>query len=161
MSAALGKPDGVAVVGVFYEIDRESNPKLQDVIDSVSSVTKTTSTLDVNYALKLIDLFPNNLNNFYRYRGSLTTPPCTEKIIWIVLDKPAHIGYQQIEVYRNTQNDKERQPLVNNYRETQRTRARIIEASFDYQNSGSKSLKFTAFTACALMFAFVLNTVRL
>ena len=42
--------------------------------------TKKSSTIN----LALNSLMSNNLNDFWRYEGSLTTPPCTENVIWNV-----------------------------------------------------------------------------
>ena len=36
-----------------------------------------------------------NHESYYRYNGSLTTPPCTEGIQWYVLKKPGHIAAEQ------------------------------------------------------------------
>ena len=38
------------------------------------------------------DLLPADKSS-YRYHGSLTTPPCSENVHWIVLQKPVEISY--------------------------------------------------------------------
>ena len=37
---------------------------------------------------------------FYRYSGSLTTPPCTEGVRWLVLTTPIEMSIAQIEAFR-------------------------------------------------------------
>ena len=41
------------------------------------------------------DLLPAN-HAYYRYNGSLTTPPCTEGVRWLVIKKPVTASTQQI-----------------------------------------------------------------
>ena len=38
--------------------------------------------------LNLAALMGGNLANFWRYRGSLTNPPCTEGVVWTVFTTP-------------------------------------------------------------------------
>nr|HJX83773.1 carbonic anhydrase family protein [Candidatus Angelobacter sp.] len=45
-------------------------------------------------------LLPTN-KAFYRFTGSLTTPPCTPGVTWIVLKDPAEFSQRQIDEYRN------------------------------------------------------------
>lgn len=44
----------------------------------------------------LRDLLPASLGSYYRYAGSLTTPPCSEIVEWIVFRKPVPISYHQV-----------------------------------------------------------------
>lgn len=53
------------------------------------------------FALNPFDLMPQlqqaeEQRGFYTYAGSLTTPPCTERINWIVLKTPSEASPQQI-----------------------------------------------------------------
>ena len=48
--------------------------------------------------LSLIDLLPTNTHH-YTYSGSLTTPPCTEGVQWIVLKEPMHITQQDVDQF--------------------------------------------------------------
>lgn len=48
------------------------------------------SSLDVR------SMLPENLNHFFRYQGSLTTPPCYESILWTVFDTPITLSHNQV-----------------------------------------------------------------
>ncbi len=38
--------------------------------------------------LKLAELIPFGIKDYYRYSGSLTTPDCDEVVEWFVIDNP-------------------------------------------------------------------------
>ena len=40
-----------------------------------------------------------SMNSYYRYIGSLTTPPCTEGIIWNVFKTPINISSYQVSIF--------------------------------------------------------------
>lgn len=46
----------------------------------------------------LRDLLPASLGSYYRYTGSLTTPPCSEIVEWIVFRRPVPISYHQVDI---------------------------------------------------------------
>ena len=52
---------------------------------------KKVSDLIINAA----NLLPENTDNYYRYQGSLTTPPCSENVTWLVLKKTVTISRLQ------------------------------------------------------------------
>jgi carbonic anhydrase len=67
------------------------------------------------------DLLPQNDKEYYHYEGSLTTPPCSEKVQWYLLKTPKSASKEQIEKFRKYYTDNER-PL-------QKLHDRIIESN--------------------------------
>ncbi len=50
------------------------------------------------------ELLPEE-HSFYRYSGSLTTPPCSEVVLWSVFTQPIEMSIGQIRVLRNALGD--------------------------------------------------------
>uniref|UniRef100_A0A8C9THW4 protein-tyrosine-phosphatase n=1 Tax=Scleropages formosus TaxID=113540 RepID=A0A8C9THW4_SCLFO len=73
----------------------------------------------------LRDLLPSSLGSYYRYTGSLTTPPCSKVVEWIVFSRPVFLSYQQLEsfysIFTTEQQDhvKSVEYLRNNFRPQQ------------------------------------------
>jgi len=49
--------------------------------------------------IKLADMLPSNLG-YYAFEGSLTTPPCSEGVHWMVLKQPITLAPAQIKAFR-------------------------------------------------------------
>ncbi|MCB4761661.1 MAG: carbonic anhydrase family protein, partial [Sulfurovum sp.] len=45
-------------------------------------------------------LLPKN-KHYYRFNGSLTTPPCTEGVRWFVLKEPLVVSKEQIKKFHD------------------------------------------------------------
>lgn len=41
---------------------------------------------------------PQNLTNYYRYKGSLTTPGCTESVVWTVFENTIPLSRDQVRI---------------------------------------------------------------
>lgn len=52
----------------------------------------------VTQALDLNELLPTQ-RGYYTYMGSMTTPPCKEDVLWLVMREPVRLSRQQIEVF--------------------------------------------------------------
>ena len=48
--------------------------------------------------LNLNDLLPPE-RRYYTYMGSLTTPPCSEGVLWVVMQQPVQVSGAQIDIF--------------------------------------------------------------
>jgi carbonic anhydrase len=58
-------------------------------------------------------MFPKE-RDYYRFNGSLTTPPCSEGVLWLVLKRPATVSKAQVEQFSKSigfANNRPVQPL--------------------------------------------------
>ena len=87
-------PNGeVAYVAVMIQ-SAEENKALSDIFSEVPD--KPGDAVDVFGFFYEPDVFLPTDRTFYRYVGSLTTPPCTEGITWVVMQKPLFMSSAQI-----------------------------------------------------------------
>ncbi|XP_038903044.1 alpha carbonic anhydrase 1, chloroplastic [Benincasa hispida] len=110
----------LAVVGILLQIG-EADPLLADIHDKLVELANEScgSNEEAHIAVGGLDIkhLRKKTRKYFRYIGSLTTPPCTENVIWSVLGKVRTISQQQIEslkaplnpVYKN--NARPVQPL--------------------------------------------------
>ncbi|KAJ7001996.1 alpha carbonic anhydrase 7-like [Populus alba x Populus x berolinensis] len=91
----------IAVVGILYKIGRPDS-----FLSSVSSLTKqleyVAGTTERDTVVGVVD--PRNIKigsrKYYRYLGSLTTPPCTENVVWTVVKKVRTVTKEQVQLLR-------------------------------------------------------------
>ncbi|KAI3913502.1 hypothetical protein MKW98_003981 [Papaver atlanticum] len=97
----------VAVVAVLYRIcagcENSFLSMLEDAIRDISAGTeKKVSVGLVN---------PNDINvgcrEYYRYKGSLTTPPCSEGVIWTIKKQVMTVSKEQVISLRRAAHDGE------------------------------------------------------
>jgi len=86
----------LAVVAVLME-PGEPNPMIETVwtylpLDTSDRVSVPEGLIDMN------KLLPPD-QRYYQFIGSLTTPPCTEGVLWMVLKQPLRISQAQFRVF--------------------------------------------------------------
>jgi len=101
----------LAVVGVFLK-QGTANAELAQVFGNLPAVKGQEIILNNN--INLINLLPAN-RQYYTYTGSLTTPPCTQGVEWVILKTPLEISADQISAFTKLYNNDARpvQPLNN------------------------------------------------
>lgn len=92
------KEGNLAVVSVVFD-EGEANPVVGAAWEQMPKAEGGKKALPGN--VEATGLLPTN-RDYYRYNGSLTTPPCTEGVRWIVMKKPMTVSKQQIEVFQTT-----------------------------------------------------------
>lgn len=164
--ALQAKSNGVAVLAVFFQIERQNNIRLDEVVRLVYQVAERDVSGSVNpqNPIVLDGLLPDpyHRRRFYRYQGSLTTPPCTEGITWLVMHDSNLIGLDQINQLRRVRNVHKKELIGENYRHLQNLRGRIVEASFDsHRDSVASHTLSWAGLSVALMVSVVVGSGRL
>ncbi len=108
----------LAVVAALMDPGPE-NPFIQQVWNHLpllvnEPVAPESPLIDLN------QLLPAE-RGYFNYMGSLTTPPCSENVLWFVLQKPVNVSEEQIAVFSKI--------YPHNARPIQPTNARLIKES--------------------------------
>lgn len=97
-----------AVIGMLYNIGTENDflKIFDDRLPTQAGKTVIDDTVEINAA----DMFTDT-SSYYTYDGSLTTPPCSSIVTWIVLKTKAQLSEAQYQAFRRI--------LGNNFRPLQ------------------------------------------
>ncbi|MDJ0600730.1 MAG: carbonic anhydrase family protein [Crocosphaera sp.] len=87
----------IAVIAVFIEEGKE-NLTLAKIWENLSE-TEGIQPIE-GKQINAGDFLPKEMT-YYHYQGSLTTPPCSENVIWNVMRQPLEASAQQIEQFMN------------------------------------------------------------
>uniref|UniRef100_A0A182M0G1 Alpha-carbonic anhydrase domain-containing protein n=1 Tax=Anopheles culicifacies TaxID=139723 RepID=A0A182M0G1_9DIPT len=124
---AINHPDGLAVLGAVYEIGGDKvkpGAKWARPLPKIRTAG-TTITLEGREVFSLSSVAGGDWLRYYSYAGSLTTPPCSESVTWIVRDGTAPIAQKDLDELRNLR-DTNDQPLVDNFRPVQPLNGRTV-----------------------------------
>ncbi|XP_049909221.1 carbonic anhydrase 15 isoform X1 [Epinephelus moara] len=136
LTAALEDPTGLAVLGFFIDVVYADNVHFGLISQKLSSVAYKGQTTKVK-PFPLMNLLPkHNMSQYYRYYGSLTTPPCSQVVVWTLYEVPIYISWSQLAQFTSqifsTEEDAELvTPLQRNFRHIHPTFSRIVSASKD------------------------------
>ena len=106
-----GEDGKVLVVGVFVKGGKD-NVALEKIISELPKETGKEFAINGGY-INPYDLVPSS-QDYYSFRGSLTTPPCTEGLQWVVMATPITASPAQIMTMRKAalgENARPVQPL--------------------------------------------------
>lgn len=98
------------VVSVLYKEGKE-NKELKSIWSKMPA--KANKEVELSDDIDLNDFLPSN-QDYYNFQGSLTTPPCTEGVNWIVFKHQKTISKKQIKTFSDTlgfENARPVQPL--------------------------------------------------
>ncbi|XP_040889713.1 receptor-type tyrosine-protein phosphatase gamma [Toxotes jaculatrix] len=131
LSAAIKERRIIAAMAVFFELGQKDNPAVEPIIQGLKGVVHHEKETNLRSFI-LRDLLPSSVDSYYRYTGSLTTPPCSKVVEWIIFSRPVYLSHSQLEafysIFTTEQQDhvKSVEYLRNNFRPLQDLNSRKV-----------------------------------
>ncbi|XP_074556642.1 bifunctional monodehydroascorbate reductase and carbonic anhydrase nectarin-3-like [Curcuma longa] len=118
----------IAVIGVLFEYGGTPDPFLDKLCEALNEL-KVVNSVDVG------SIHPPRVGDeegYFRYVGSLTTPPCSEPVIWTVIKKVRSVKEDQVNRLRDLLHD------MDNARPTQPINGRHVNFSHPHPHGEQK-----------------------
>ena len=102
-------PDGhLAVIALMFA-EGESHPVIEALWASLPMDEGDTHALDIE--VDPLALLPEN-TDYYRSNGSLTPPPCSEGVWWLVMKQAVSVSVEQVEAFTHALHEPNNRPVL-------------------------------------------------
>nr|AAI36212.1 LOC100125091 protein [Xenopus tropicalis] len=88
----------IKALSILFKVGQEDNVHYNEIIDGVDNVHRFGTKVALGPFI-LSNLLPDYTDKYYTYNGSLTTPPCSETVEWIVFKDTVTISESQLEMF--------------------------------------------------------------
>ncbi|XP_040272308.1 carbonic anhydrase 15-like [Bufo bufo] len=155
ITEAKKDPQGLAVLGILITVGEAENPSYNTLVAAMKNVSLEGDFTEIP-TFPLQNLLPphNGLSQYYRYQGSLTTPDCSEAVIWTVFEHPIAISRTQHRILTDTAyfsaQGEGLVKMTDNFRPPQPLKGRKVLASKDATVSSSVAPQASVLTLTIL-----------
>ncbi|XP_064354882.1 carbonic anhydrase 14 [Dromaius novaehollandiae] len=152
---------GLAVLAVLLEVGAEPNAAYDNILRHLGSVRYAGQETSIP-SFNVRELLPERLDHYYRYNGSLTTPPCFQGVLWSVFHQPVRIGSAQLAqlqgaLFASAAEQPAPQRLVDNFRAPQSLNQRLVLVSVPAGPRGRSAGEIVAIVAGAVLLCLGLS----
>ncbi|XP_052365669.1 carbonic anhydrase 14-like isoform X6 [Oncorhynchus keta] len=154
------------------ETGEEANQAFWNILNYLGRIRHAGQSVSIP-AFDVQSLLPSDLGRYYRYNGSLTTPPCFQSVLWTLFTETVKISHTQLmkleTVLYASKEDADRVVMQDNYRTPQPLNDRTILASFPlesvkvYTAGEITAIVIGALCGCvgvAVIIRFIVKTIR-
>lgn len=170
INEAKSKPNGLAVLGILIETGGEDNAAYGNIINYLDKITYADQSVAIP-SFSIEELLPEGLDQYFRYGGSLTTPPCYQSVVWTVFHNKVQISVSQMEKLQTmlyaTKASSPSVALQSNVRDPQPLNQRTVYSSFMMRSalSTGKTLgivfgSFLGLLGLSMVLYFIVKQVR-
>ncbi|XP_026106764.1 carbonic anhydrase 14 [Carassius auratus] len=174
MSEAKNQENGLAVLAILIEAGEEINQGYCSILNYLGHIRYAGQKVAIPaFDIKL--LLPDNLSQYFRYNGSLTTPPCHQSVLWTIFRERVKISHSQLiklqtVLYSSKEEEADPMALQDNYRTTQPLNNRTVLSSFTpvsvkmYTAGEIAAIVIGSLCGCiglAVIICFIVKTIRL
>ncbi|KAJ3666888.1 hypothetical protein Zmor_002313 [Zophobas morio] len=157
LSEALKYTGGVTVFSVLFYLSPDDDAHFVPLIDVIDKIQDQVNTIQEMH-IRVDDFLPRDRAGFYRYNGSLTTPSCTEGIIWTVFTNKLPISKDQVKAFPYLKTE-ENEELRKNYRSLQKLNGRRVQIRRSPLNSSSGSMTVDVMSKLVTLFLFLKEAI--
>ncbi|KAK2163399.1 hypothetical protein LSH36_80g04009 [Paralvinella palmiformis] len=140
---AIFGENSIAVLGTIFQISDEDNPALTPLLTSMRTIDEPGTSITIG-SFPIANLLPKHTDKYFRYEGSLTTPPCAESVIWTIFLHTQTISSSQLSEFRELVEGEDPDGITvfieDNWRPVQPTHSRVIYRSFLFKSEYSKAV---------------------
>uniref|UniRef100_A0A673B017 Carbonic anhydrase Va n=1 Tax=Sphaeramia orbicularis TaxID=375764 RepID=A0A673B017_9TELE len=116
---AVMEDNGLAVSESFSRYVGKRHEGLQKLVDALPAIRHKGSVVEFT-KFDPACLLPSTTDDYWTYHGSLTTPPLTESVTWIVMKQHIEVSHDQLAVFRSllftAAEEEVQKSMVNNFR---------------------------------------------
>ncbi|KAL0271091.1 UNVERIFIED_CONTAM: hypothetical protein PYX00_008301 [Menopon gallinae] len=121
-----GSRNGMLIIAFLFEIAPVDNPSfLHTVTENLYKIQKPKTRCYIE-PFPLTDIFPEFYNSYFKYDGSITQPPCSEIVTYIIQTETIAVSRRQMAMFRKL-TAFDGKPMVNNSRPVQKLNDRIVQ----------------------------------